>query len=267
MTQKPKRELAEIRLQVLPLFHGTETSQDICAKYGISVKTLRSWWVEAFGKESVTVRGRTLTLKAAAEVCRKAVCSIKVCTICHIEKPLDQFGKRSREFDGHSAQCLSCNNSEKKRWPKDLEKAKASNKRYYNQHREELLEYSSRYRTDHREVIIIKLREYFIRNPAKSLLSNAKQRAKRWDLPFSITVEDILACIPVDGICPIILEPFERGVGGVGPRSMTLDRIIPELGYVPGNIAIISHKANTMKQNCTDPEVFRRVGDYLRGNL
>jgi hypothetical protein len=48
---------------------------------------------------------------------------------------------------------------------------------------------------------------------------------------------------------------------------MSLDRIKPELGYVLGNIAIISHLANTIKQNCTDPEVFRRLADYVEQGL
>ena len=69
--------------------------------------------------------------------------------------------------------------------------------------------------------------------------------------------------VPTDGRCPITREPFVRGEGKVGPRSMTLDRIIPELGYVAGNIAVISHLANTIKQNCTDPSIFRRLADYM----
>jgi hypothetical protein len=69
--------------------------------------------------------------------------------------------------------------------------------------------------------------------------------------------------MPTDGRCPITREPFIRGEGKVGPRSMTLDRIKPGLGYVCGNIAVISHLANTIKQNCMDPEVFRRLALYL----
>lgn len=31
--------------------------------------------------------------------------------------------------------------------------------------------------------------------------------------------------------------------------SPTLDRIVPEKGYVKGNVAVISHKANRIKNN------------------
>jgi hypothetical protein len=50
-----------------------------------------------------------------------------------------------------------------------------------------------------------------------------------------------------DNICPITNVPFKPGVGKVGPTSMTLDRIDPTGGYVRGNVAVISHLANTMK--------------------
>ena len=47
-------------------------------------------------------------------------------------------------------------------------------------------------------------------------------------------------------------------------NSPTLDRIVPELGYVPGNVAVISWKANRLKGNNTDPELFEKVAKYIR---
>ena len=46
-----------------------------------------------------------------------------------------------------------------------------------------------------------------------------------------------------------------RGKKGAVPSSPSLDRIIPELGYVPGNVQVISHQANTMKSNATLKEL------------
>lgn len=58
------------------------------------------------------------------------------------------------------------------------------------------------------------------------------------------------------------LRNFERCPDNTGRKTGTsFDN--PALGYVPGNIAVISHLANTIKSNCTDPEVFRRVARYL----
>jgi hypothetical protein len=35
------------------------------------------------------------------------------------------------------------------------------------------------------------------------------------------------------------------------PNSPTIDRIDPRLGYVPGNVHVVSHRANRIKNNAT----------------
>ena len=98
-------------------------------------------------------------------------------------------------------------------------------------------------------------------NPVKTLLSMARYRAKRDGIVFDIVESDIV----IPSHCPILGIPLHcgAGVGGHLPNSPSLDKIIPELGYVRGNIAVISHKANAMKYNETDPLVFRRIADWL----
>lgn len=44
--------------------------------------------------------------------------------------------------------------------------------------------------------------------------------------------------------------------------SPSIDRIVPELGYVPGNIAIISWRANDLKKDATADEM-RRIADWI----
>ncbi len=95
--------------------------------------------------------------------------------------------------------------------------------------------------------------------------NSARQRAKDVGLGFSITLGHIRAVWPKDNKCPILGIELERNEGKFGPKrqSPSLDRIIPEIGYVPGNIAIISHKANLLKQNETDPAVFDAIAEWL----
>jgi hypothetical protein len=60
------------------------------------------------------------------------------------------------------------------------------------------------------------------------------------------------------GICKI--EGCDRRAQGAGiatAASPTLDKIIPELGYVRGNIAVISHRANRIKSDATLAEVLK----------
>jgi hypothetical protein len=93
----------------------------------------------------------------------------------------------------------------------------------------------------------------------------AKARAKKQGLPFTITVEDVKAVWPKDGKCPVLGIPLFTNKGKVpGPNSPSLDRVIPDLGYVKGNIAVISMKANLIKQDETDPQVFRRIATWLQ---
>jgi glycine cleavage system aminomethyltransferase T len=58
------------------------------------------------------------------------------------------------------------------------------------------------------------------------------------------SVEDIV----VPECCAIFGERLVTGTETSGPWSPTLDRIIPALGYVRGNIWVISRRANAMKR-------------------
>lgn len=97
---------------------------------------------------------------------------------------------------------------------------------------------------------------YGLRHPERRMWSVAKQRAKRKGLPFSITPEDIV--IPES--CPALGIALVSGIGSRGrfggnPDSPSLDRIDPELGYVPGNVRVISNLANTMKGAATKQQL------------
>lgn len=87
----------------------------------------------------------------------------------------------------------------------------------------------------------------------------AQQRAKRSGIPFEITVEDI----QIPAVCPVLGIPLERGDIFTQPNSPSLDRIRPGEGYTPGNIAVISHRANRMKNDATLDDL-KRLVDWLQ---
>jgi len=99
---------------------------------------------------------------------------------------------------------------------------------------------------------------------------NAKQRAKRDGVPFDITFEDIMSVWPSDNRCPVFYTEFRSnrvpnsGKLATGSKlySPTLDRKNNDLGYVKGNIGILSRKANSVKSDLP-PEIFQRFLDYL----
>lgn len=80
----------------------------------------------------------------------------------------------------------------------------------------------------------------------------AKLRARKLKIPFEIKHFSELV---IPKTCPVLGIPLEFGKMSVGSDSPSLDRIIPEKGYVPGNWQIISHKANTMKNNASIEEL------------
>lgn len=91
-----------------------------------------------------------------------------------------------------------------------------------------------------------------------------KKRAEDLGLPFDITYKDIEWV----SVCPILEIPLSRG--GERFNSPSGDRIIPELGYVKGNVRIISHLANSMKSsaNRNQIEMFcKNILKYLDGEV
>jgi hypothetical protein len=91
----------------------------------------------------------------------------------------------------------------------------------------------------------------------------ARFRANRKNLPCSITKEYLIE--KWTGLCPATGKVLEPG-GRVTPTSPSVDRIVPALGYVPGNIAIISVAANRIKSEATAPEI-RAVADWLEQSI
>ena len=84
-----------------------------------------------------------------------------------------------------------------------------------------------------------------------SMWQAAKLRAKKKDLEFSITVDDI----EFPEFCPllgykILIEEF-----GIRHDSPSIDRKDPKKGYTKENIWIISTRANILKHNASLEEL------------
>lgn len=85
------------------------------------------------------------------------------------------------------------------------------------------------------------------KDPRLVMFESARWRARKLGVPFNIDVEDII----VPERCPIMDIPLVRGRGKSGKSSPSLDRIIPEKGYIKGNVWVISLRANLLKSNAT----------------
>lgn len=126
--------------------------------------------------------------------------------------------------------------------PDKLEARNAYARQYHADHKDERAEYHLSWRRANIKTIAV---------------ASARSRAKHAGVPCEITVES-LPDIPE--VCPVLGIPLEYAGGGSSP---SLDRIKPELGYVPGNVHWISLKANRIKNDATVGELFL-VADYFR---
>jgi len=139
----------------------------------------------------------------------------RICIVCEEMLPYDAFGKDRTLWKGIANQCKKCR--------------KPISKRYYD--------------------------KWLKDNPEMRMLVSARSRAKRYNYPFDITIEDIV----IPEFCPVLGIKLERNGGSCNYATPSLDKMIPELGYVKGNINVISWRANWIKQNATLEEITKLV--------
>jgi hypothetical protein len=158
------------------------------------------------------------------------------CRHCKQEKEASLFVK---DTDPKRKACKECK--------------RAMFKKYYANNREREKNRKATYRsTEHGQKI--------------ELLAGARRRARQKNLPFNLTLEDIP---DVPEYCPIFTSiKIGRGAKGGSKCSPSLDRIHPSLGYVAGNVQIISNRANTIKSDATIEEMeimlewMRKTGNF-----
>ena len=92
-----------------------------------------------------------------------------------------------------------------------------------------------------------------------TILASAKKRAKKYNVPFNLTLDDVV----IPDKCPALGIDIPKDNSKPSYNSPTLDRLIPSLGYVKGNVAVISMKANLIKSNATQKEI-QMVADWVK---
>lgn len=122
-------------------------------------------------------------------------------------------------------------------------------------------EYHKQYRKNNSEIIKQKRFIFRLNNQNRICLNNAKSNARKKNLPFNLELSDII----VPKYCPILGIELIPAKGNKTDNSPSVDRIIPELGYVKGNIIVISLKANQLKSNGTIEE-HEKVLNWMKIN-
>lgn len=101
-------------------------------------------------------------------------------------------------------------------------------------------------------------RQHNADNPARRMVNAARRTAKLRGLPFDLTHLDI----SIPDVCPVLGIKLEPQFGERSDGSPSLDRIVPERGYVKGNVIVISWRANRIKADATLDEMERLTAFY-----
>jgi len=88
----------------------------------------------------------------------------------------------------------------------------------------------------------------------KQLLNNLKASAKKRNIPFELTTEDI-DYIGIPLTCPVLNIPIYFNKGQPKDNSISFDRIDSSKGYTRDNVVIVSHRVNKLKSNAAFEEM------------
>jgi hypothetical protein len=138
--------------------------------------------------------------------------------------------------------CRECSNADNRaRHARQKEKVNAKHREYYRSKPEEICNKQ-------------KSRRKRLGVPYR--LVQIKAYCERKGIPFNLTEEDLIH----GDNCPVFGIPLNRSDRNHTP---SVDRLIPELGYVKGNVCVISMQANRLKNNAT-LEQLEQLVSYVR---
>ena len=164
--------------------------------------------------------------------------SEKVCPRCGVSKKVQEF-MRNNKTNIHTF-CNSC-----LKVSKEKTKAKIA-----------LTEKIKR--QENKAVYAERQRIKYSKNRIAYMLHSSRARAKSKNMVFNLEEKDII----FPERCPVFGTIFEIGVKKPSNFSPSLDRINSKIGYVKGNIIIVSFRVNNLKCNATFEEL-EKILKYL----
>lgn len=123
------------------------------------------------------------------------------------------------------------------------------------QNKEKKNKISREYYYKHKERLTEKRKEKYKNKIEYYLWLGARSRAKRKNIPFSITVNDII--LPEK--CPLLGITLCVNSNSYQNSSYSLDRIDNTKGYTKDNIWVISNRANSLKKDASLEELLLLV--------
>jgi hypothetical protein len=189
---------------------------------------------------------------------------MKTCRICHVEKPLIEFYKRSDSADKHDSRCKSCEKlRHAKTYLENREKVSSKRKQYCENHKEEKALYDKEYRLNNIDKIKVQNKNSYEKNkqkvlerskvwkknnPASVLAKNSRSRAKKFSATPSWLTKDHKTFIEIQyQMAAFLTEQFgiKFHVDHIDPlKSEYLSGL-----HVPWNLQVIPAADNIRKSN------------------
>lgn len=115
---------------------------------------------------------------------------------------------------------------------------------------------AQKYRKNNPRKVVAASKKWKSNNALQARLHGLRHNAKRRGIPFNLTLEDL-----VGTVCPVFGTPLDWSAKRT-ENSAEVDRIIPSMGYVKGNVRVVSRKANRLKSDGTLTD-FKMLVRYL----
>jgi hypothetical protein len=164
---------------------------------------------------------------------------MRKCRTCGLEKEPAEFWPQSSRRDGLQSECKVCMRDRNNHWQRQNHKQRHASKM----------------------AGVVKSRQ---QDQKTAWLKGVRDRAKMKGLEYSLSPDDVV----VPSHCPILGIPLASRIG-LGRKkgdnlanSPSLDRIDNSRGYVPGNVVVISYRANRIKCDATLEELQKIVAFY-----
>ena len=158
----------------------------------------------------------------------------KVCKVCGRTLPYTAFNKDKSRADGRRNRCRECDAA--------YFQAKQRDPEWKKRHNQKSKDRRARLKSEDPAALW-----------AYDAVANARQRAKRGGVPCNISLNYVRSLV-VD-YCPLLGIPLIYSADELRSNSATLDRKQPDKGYVEGNVAVLSHRANRLKSDSSIEEL------------
>lgn len=120
------------------------------------------------------------------------------------------------------------------------------------------------YQKENTEILKERRLQQRINNPVKFILNNKRRQCKALGVEFSLDESDVS---PLPTVCPVlgIVLNYVVTSGRPEDNSPSIDRFDNDLGYVHGNVRVISNRANRLKSDGTKEEHLK-IAEYMKGD-